>query len=75
MKVRELIGQLQDYDEETDVYFSYNYGDYSRTMVISKVSRVEEKEVIYSAYHRMDRIVDKEETKKEGKTKIVLVLD
>ena len=61
MTVSELMEQLQYLDPNTEVHFSYNYGDHWRTEVAPKVSRVAEGVVEFSEYHRMDKLVTDEE--------------
>jgi hypothetical protein len=61
MTVQELIEELQDFDPQMEVKFSYNFGDYWRTQVASNISRVNEEQVQYSSYHRMDKITDEDE--------------
>jgi hypothetical protein len=61
MNVRELMEQLQYLDPNTEVHFSYCYGDHWRTEVAPKVSRVSEGVVEFSEYHRMDKVVENEE--------------
>ena len=56
MQVKELIEQLQDMNPESDVHFAYNYGDHWRTEVAPKLSRVDNGAVVYSEYHRMDKM-------------------
>jgi len=74
MKVKELINQLQDFDEELEVCFSYNYGDYPKTMVAENIHDVDESEVVYSDYHRMNRIVDDDrEGDRENSTVVVIL--
>jgi len=58
MQVKELIEMLQDMDQDAEVHFSYNYGDHWRTEVAPKVDRVDEGAVVYSDYHRMDKIAE-----------------
>ena len=58
MQVKELIEMLQDMDQDADVHFAYNYGDHWRTEVAPKVGRVDEGAVVYSDYHRMDKLVE-----------------
>ena len=58
MQVFQLIEQLMDLDPNAEVHFSYNYGDHWRTEVAPKVGRVDEGAVVYSEYHRMDKILD-----------------
>ena len=60
MKVKDLIEQLGYMDPEADVHYSYNYGDHWRTEVAPKVDRVDEGAVVYSEYHRMDKMVENE---------------
>jgi hypothetical protein len=62
MKVKDLIEQLGYMDAEAEVHFSYNYGDHWRTEVAPKVSQVFEGVVEFSDYHRMDKLVDEEDT-------------
>jgi len=58
MNVKELIEQLQDMNPEAEVHFAYNYGDHWRTEVAPSVGRVDTGAVVYSEYHRMDKILD-----------------
>ena len=58
MQVKELIEMLQDMNQDADVHFAYNYGDHWRTEVAPKVGRVDEGAVVYSEYHRMDRMLE-----------------
>jgi hypothetical protein len=58
MTVQELIEQLQDMDQNAEVHFAYNYGDHWRTEVAPSVGRVDTGAVVYSEYHRMDKILD-----------------
>jgi len=62
MKVKDLIEQLGYMDQEADVHFSYCYGDHWRSQVAPKVSQVFEGVVEFSDYHRMDKLVDEEDT-------------
>ena len=61
MKVSQLIEQLQHLDQEAEVHFAYNYGDYWRTTVSPMVTRISEGFVDFSDYHRMDKLVEDEE--------------
>ena len=58
MQVFQLIEQLMDMDPNAEVHFSYNYGDHWRTEVAPKVGRVDEGAVVYSEYHRMDKMLE-----------------
>jgi hypothetical protein len=58
MLVKELIESLKYMDQDAEVHYAYNYGDHWRTEVAPKVGRVDEGAVVYSEYHRMDKILD-----------------
>jgi hypothetical protein len=58
MKVKDLIEQLGYMDQDADVHFAYGYGDHWRTTVAPKVTQVFEGAVVYSDYHRMDKLAD-----------------
>jgi len=58
MQVKELIEMLEGMNPEAEVHFSYNYGDYWRTEVAPAVGRVDEGAVVYSEYHRMDKMAE-----------------
>ena len=60
MKVSQLIEQLQYMDKDAEVHFAYGYGDYWRTTVAPKVSQVFEGAVVFSDYHRMDKLADED---------------
>jgi len=60
MQVKELIEQLQGMNPEAEVHFAYNYGDHWRTEVAPKVDRVDEGAVVYSEYHRMDKMLEEQ---------------
>jgi hypothetical protein len=68
MKVSQLIEQLGYMDKDAEVHFSYNYGDYWRTEVAPKVSRVSEGVVEFSDYHRMDKMVGEYEDQFDEET-------
>jgi hypothetical protein len=60
MKVSELREMLESFDGDMEVHFEYNYGDHWRTTVAPKVSAVNEAEVVWSEYHRMPKIVERD---------------
>jgi hypothetical protein len=62
MLVKELIESLQYMDQDSEVHFAYNYGDHWRTEVAPKVGRVDEGAVVYSDYHRMDKMVENDDS-------------
>jgi hypothetical protein len=61
MTVKELIKALSDMDQDTEVKFAYNYGDYWNTEVAASIEAVDEGEVTHSGYHRMDKTVDSDD--------------
>jgi hypothetical protein len=62
MQVKELIEMLQGLDQEAQVHFAYNYGDHWRTEVAPRVDRVDEGAIVYSDYHRMDKIAEHDDS-------------
>ena len=60
MLVRDLIELLEGYDADMEVHFAYGYGDHWRTQVAPKVSQVFEGTVVFSEYHRMDKLADED---------------
>jgi len=58
MLVKELIEMLEGMNQDAEVHFAYNYGDHWRTEVAPKIDRVDEGAVVYSDYHRMDKIAE-----------------
>lgn len=49
------------------VHFQYNYGDHWRTQVAPEVSDIEEGETVYSGYHSMPKVYDREEANDKGR--------
>jgi len=62
MQVKKLIEMLQGMDQDAEVHFAYNYGDHWHTEVAPKVDRVDEGAVVYSDYHRMDKMVEPDDS-------------
>ena len=80
MKVSELVDLLKYYDQNSEVHFSYNYGDHWRTQVAPAVRDVTEEVVKYSDYHRMDKLetddeelFDEQGNFKEGVRNVVVI--
>ena len=74
MTVGELIEDLKSFDPNMKIHFSFNYGDYSRTVVAPEVGTVRKARVKYSGYHEMNRVVDSDE-ESERDVHEVVVLD
>ena len=72
MNVAQLIEQLQDLDQEAEVHFAYNYGDYWRTEVAPKITRVSEGMVAHSDYHQMDKLIEDDSDEEDVRRVIVL---
>jgi hypothetical protein len=62
MLVKELIEMLEGMNQDAEVHYAYNYGDHWRTEVAPKVDRVDEGAVVYSDYHRMDKIAEHDDS-------------
>lgn len=56
MTVQELIYELQEFDPEMEVMFSHPSGDYWGTTLASEPQVISEGEVIYSDYHRTNKV-------------------
>ena len=66
MKVSQLIEQLGYMDKDAEVHFSYNYGDHWHTEVAPAVSNITVGVVEFSDYHRMDKLIDDEDSYDEA---------
>lgn len=77
MTVQELIEELSLYPDDMEVEFVYNYGDYWRTTVCKEIKNIDTGYVEYSAYHRMDKLIDnddEEDDEEETETKREVLL-
>jgi hypothetical protein len=75
MTVKELMTTLEDFDPNMEVKFAYNFGDYWGTEVASNVTEVDEGQVKYSDYHRMDKVTESvDEDEEEFYVKTVVIL-
>ena len=80
MRVKELIEELENFDPESEVMFSYGYGDYWRTTVAAPAEYIDEGLVTYSAYHQQDKVVemDDDETdsdaEQDGRVRQVVII-
>jgi hypothetical protein len=59
---------------DLEVKFAYNYGDHWRTTVTEDVEKVRVKEVTYSDYHDMDRVVTDEDFDMDVEVRQVVLL-
>lgn len=73
MKVRDLIRELEAFDDEVEVHFSYSYGDHWRSVVALKCNKVDLGMVVYSEYHLMPLVVDEEDTRFKDAKEVVVI--
>lgn len=60
IELRDELNELIEQDPENgglEVQFSYNYGDYWKTVVSAPVTLVEQGLVTHSDYHQMNKVV------------------
>lgn len=72
MTVKELMESLEGFDPNMEVKFAYNYGDYWGTEVASRIGDVDEGQVRYSDYHRMDKVTDYDDEADNIKTVVII---
>jgi len=70
MTIKELKEKLEDYSEDTEVFFAHPSGDYWDTELATPVDDTEQAMINYSEYHRQYQTNSKE----ENKPKDVLIL-
>lgn len=75
MKVSELIEQLQNFDEDAEVHFTYGAGDYWRTQLAPKVTNVFSGSVAHNEYHRCDKLLDGDEHDDDDEVRHVVVIE
>ena len=75
MKVSELIAELECYDADADVHFAYGAGDYWRTVLAPKVSRVFSGTVTNTDYHGTDKLLDGDEHDDDVEVRHVVVIE
>jgi hypothetical protein len=75
MKVSELIAELECYDEDAEVHFAYCAGDYWRTTLAPKVSRVFTGTVTSTDYHSTDKLLDDDEHDDDAELRRVVVIE
>ena len=80
MTVEQLIVELQTYAEQcgpnTPVHFSYNYGDHGRTTVAPGAWKVSEERIVYSDYHDLPKVLDKDDDRffdPERHTQVIVI--
>ncbi|MCL6542094.1 MAG: hypothetical protein K6T87_16175 [Roseiflexus sp.] len=73
MKVKHLIEELENFDEDDEVYFSYDYGDHLHTQVAQKVTDIGYYDIIYSPYHGMYRLAKESDVDDEDLESVVVI--
>jgi len=73
MKVKDLIAELENFDEESEVMFSYNYGDRRRSDVAEEIHSISEEYIEWSENLRMHRIKEDEDMA-SGNSKTAIIL-
>lgn len=76
MRVKDLIDELENFDPESEVVFSYNYGDYWNTTVAAPAEYIDEGTVVFSEYHRQDKVVEMadDEMDSDGRVRNVVII-
>lgn len=74
MRVQDLIDELETFDPNAEVVFSYGYGDYWSTTVAATPERVSEGHVVYSAYHQQDKVVELDEDEMDSDGRLVVII-
>lgn len=72
MTVKELIEKLSQFDEEAQVFFGYNYGDHGQTQVFQEIRRIDEKNLKYNDYFRLNTEIDEDDVTDETESSVVL---
>lgn len=65
MRVKDLIECLEDFDPEAEILLAYPAGDYWRTTVASEPGEPHLAYVKHSEYHRLDRVIDSDDSDPE----------
>ncbi len=70
MRVKDLIEELENFDPESEVVFSYGYNDYWNTTVAAPAEYIDEGQVTYSEYHRQDKGVELDDDEMDSDNRI-----
>ena len=74
MTVKELIEELQGFDGDMEVKFSYNSGDYWRTTLAEDVRQIDTHYVKYSGYHRTNKLISEHDDTEDDDVQTVVLL-
>ncbi len=72
LTVGELRGLLSKYDDDTPIAPIYTSGDHWRTQLLSGINFIDEREIVWSEYHRNFKIADGESDEDSRQTILVL---
>ena len=74
MNKAELVKLLnENFDDEDEVFFTYNYGDHWNSQVVQRVKYVGSCNISWSEYHRMHKLIDSDSSEQpELKNQLVL---
>ena len=74
MTVKELIEELQGFDGDMEVKFSYNSGDYWRTTLAEDICQIDTHYVKYSSYHRTNKLISEHDDTEDDDVQTVVLL-
>jgi hypothetical protein len=75
MKVKELVEMLLREDQEAEIGFSYNYGDYGRSEVVSEIEEIDTKSMILKVLStlQVNKIIEESEDEDREISKMVVI--
>jgi len=66
MTKKELVELLEDFDDDTNVFFVYPAGDYWHSTIVKEVSSIDVVSIRYSEYFGENILVDENDESWEG---------
>jgi len=66
MTKKELVELLEDFDDDTNVFFVYPAGDYWHSTIVKEVSSIDVVSIKYSEYFGENILVDENDESWEG---------
>jgi hypothetical protein len=73
MTVQQLISVLETMPQNIEVHFAYDFGDQSHTTVAPLVQSIDKVDVVYSDYHRMDKVIDADREDAGNSRRVVIL--